>query len=68
MMDTEKMQVVDISEPSPIKEIAEMISKFRRDYLQGLFDDVAQEADEVAKSEYDPAKGTGRGPWWANGG
>ena len=62
------MQVVDISAPSPIQEISRMISEYRKDYIQGLFDGVTKEADEVADSDYDPALGKGRGPWWAQGG
>ncbi len=67
MMDGEKMQVVDISAPAPVREIAEMIAGFRKEFIEGLYNGVVEEADKVADSGYDPARGSGRGPWWANG-
>ncbi len=68
MMDQKKMQVFDISAPAPLREIAEMIATFRQDYLNGLRDGVIAEANEVADSDFDPSRGSGRGPWWADGG
>lgn len=68
MMDGEKMQVADISAPAPVREIAQMISEFRKEYFDSLVRGVVEEADEVADSDYDPARGSGRYPWLASGG
>lgn len=47
--------------------IAEMISEFRAEWLESLGNGVVTERDEVVGSGYDPARGSGRGPWWADG-
>jgi len=59
----------DENEDGPaLREIAELISDFRKEYVERLANSVAEEKDQVAKSGYDPARGRGRGPWWADGG
>ena len=68
MMSGEKLQIVALSEPTPVHEIAKLISEFRKEFYDGLVSGVIDEADEVADSGYDPARGRGRGPWWADGG
>ncbi|MBW2691039.1 MAG: hypothetical protein JRE57_00215 [Deltaproteobacteria bacterium] len=50
------------------REIARLLSDFRKEYLDRLANSVRSARDDVAKSGYDPAAGSGRGPWWANGG
>ena len=67
-MDEGKMQVFDLTAPAPVREIAEMISSFRKEYLDSLVNGVVDEATEVDESDFDPAQGSGRGPWWADGG
>lgn len=47
--------------------IAEMISDFRAEWLESLGNALVKECDEVVESGYDPARGSGRGPWWAEG-
>jgi hypothetical protein len=47
--------------------IGQLMSDFRREYVNWLVEGVTKECDEVAESGYDPAAGSGRGPWWANG-
>lgn len=49
------------------QEIARMLSDFRREFVDRLVGDVKKERDAVVESGYDPAAGTGRGPWWAQG-
>ena len=51
-----------------MRKIAEMISDFRREYIETMQNAIVKECDEVAESEYDLARGNGRGPWWADGG
>jgi len=51
-----------------LQKIADEIADYRREYIEGMYNDIARECDEVVESEYDPARGNGRGPWWADGG
>jgi hypothetical protein len=48
--------------------IAQEIADYRREYLEGMYNEITSECDEVVESGYDPARGNGRGPWWADGG
>jgi hypothetical protein len=50
------------------RAISEMIAEFRQECLQAMFNAVVKECTEIVESGYDPARGTGRGPWWADGG
>ncbi len=47
--------------------IAEMISDYREECLNAMQSRIVNECDEIVESGYDPAKGSGRGPLWADG-
>lgn len=48
--------------------IADMIAEFRLEFADKIRESFEEELRELEKSGYDAAEGTGRGPWWANGG
>jgi hypothetical protein len=50
------------------RAIAKEIADFRKECLASMHNEITKECDEVVESEYDPAQGNGRGPWWADGG
>lgn len=47
--------------------IAEEIAKFRREFWDSLCTALDEEIDEMESSGFDPARGQGRGPKWAEG-
>ena len=50
------------------RAIADMISEYRKECIEAMRNTVVKECDEVVDSGYDPSRGRGRGPWWADGG
>ena len=63
MMDAEEE-----AQAQAAREIAEMIAEFRRECLESMRNAIVKECEEVVESDYDLARGNGRGPWWADGG
>lgn len=59
--------MMDEDQAQALRAIADMISEYRRDYIDGLAQSVVDECQEVAKDGFDPARGKGRGAWWAEG-
>ena len=59
--------MMDEGQEKALRSIAKMISDYRREYLENLAQGVVKECEEVASSGYDPARGAGRGAWWAEG-
>lgn len=55
------------SDEEVARVIAEMISDFRAEYYDSIRNALVKECDEIVESGYDPARGSGRGPWWAEG-
>ena len=55
-------------ETEAARAIAEMISDFRQECIDEMHKAIVKECDEIVESGYDPARGNGRGPWWADGG
>lgn len=51
-----------------LRSIAKEISNFRREFMEQLFQGIVDERDEVVDSGFDPCRGRGRGPMWADGG
>lgn len=58
----------DTDDVKAAREIARMISEYRQEVMDRFRQDVEDEADEVVRSGFDPARGRGRGPMWAEGG
>lgn len=50
------------------REIAKVIADFRAEVMDKIRCDIDKEADEIEASGFDPARGRGRGPIWADGG
>ena len=50
-----------------VHEIARHIAEFRAEFADRLRRDVLDELATIEASGYDPARGRGRGPWWADG-
>lgn len=47
--------------------IGQMISEFREEFMASIRQTIEDEADQVVKEGFDPARGSGRGPLWAAG-
>lgn len=58
----------EIDEEAAAREIATLISEFRQEVMDKVRTDIEKELDEVIESGFDPARGRGRGPIWADGG
>ncbi len=54
-------------EEAAAREIAAEIAKFRAEFWDKLCIDIDDELHEMESSGYDPARGNGRGPKWAEG-
>jgi hypothetical protein len=50
------------------REIGKLISDFRVEVADKIRQDFEKEAHEMEEAGYDPARGRGRGPFWADGG
>ena len=48
--------------------VAEMISDFRLEFMGRIREDFESELAEIEKQGFDPGRGRGRGPKWADGG
>lgn len=55
-----------MSQDEQLKAIADEITEYRKEVIERFVGDVVAECEQVA-IEFDPARGRGRGPWWANG-
>lgn len=55
------------SDEPALRAIAEMIADYRKECLEAMQDAIVKECKEVVDSGFDPAQGSGRGPWWAAG-
>ena len=49
------------------REIAKEISEFRREFWDKLMGVLDNDLEEMEREGYDPARGRGRGPKWAEG-
>jgi hypothetical protein len=50
------------------RELAETIANFRREFMDKTHQDFNRELQEAVDEGFDPARGRGRGPRWADGG
>ncbi len=50
------------------RELAATISEFRREFMDKTRQDFERELAKVVEDGFDPARGRGRGPRWADGG
>lgn len=50
------------------RELAETISAFRKEFMDKTRQDFNRELQQVVDDGFDPARGRGRGPRWADGG
>jgi len=50
-----------------IRETIDMIVEHRKDVFDKVRNDIEADVTEMEKKGYDPARGRGRGPWWADG-
>jgi len=50
-----------------LQEIAEAISDFRREFWQSLEKAITDEVADLDQKGFDPTRGRGRGPKWADG-
>lgn len=49
------------------REIAAQISAFRREFWEKFSAEIESEVKAMESSGFDPTKGRGRGPFWAEG-
>ena len=59
--------MIDNKDTAALRVIAQEIADFRKECMAKLSNDIEEEADRVVEEGYDPARGHGRGPWWADG-
>jgi hypothetical protein len=57
----------DDEEIQALRGIAQEISEYRQECVDRMYNEIITECDEVVDSGYDLARGSGRGPWWADG-
>ena len=55
------------SEVEVAREIGKLISDFRVEVADKIRQDLEKEAYEMEEAGFDPARGRGRGPFWAGG-
>lgn len=60
-------ETAEKSDAQTAKVIAELISEFRLEFADRIRENFEKELAEIEDSSYDPARGRGRGPWWADG-
>lgn len=46
--------------------VARTISDFRKEFWARIGNDIEKEVEEMEASGFDPARGRGRGPFWAD--
>lgn len=56
------------SEVDAARELAATISEFRREFMDKTRQDFERELAQVVEDGFDPGRGRGRGPAWADGG
>ena len=62
------MEPEETDEMKAAREIGRMISEFRLEFMDSIREKIDAEADKVVQDGFDPARGRGRGPMWAEGG
>lgn len=65
MMDTADPTEADTE---AIREIARLITDFRKEFMAKFRTDAERELVAIEAEGFDPARGRGRGPRWADGG
>ena len=58
----------ETDEMAAARAIGRMISEFREEFMESIRQKIEEEADKVVADGFDPARGSGRGPLWAEGG
>lgn len=70
MMSDEKRQEqpgTKAAAEAELRKIGRAISEYRQEFLQRLTDSLDDEIEEMDRKDFDPARGRGRGPRWADG-
>jgi hypothetical protein len=50
------------------RELAKTIADFRKEFMDKTHQDFERELEQMVEDGFDPARGRGRGPRWADGG
>lgn len=50
-----------------LRELADELQRYRREWADSLREGIEAEATAMEAEGYDPARGRGRGPKWADG-
>lgn len=58
----------ETDEVKAAREVGRMISEFRQEFMDSIRKAIEDEAQKVVDDGFDPARGSGRGPKWAEGG
>jgi len=56
-----------MDETESTKRIAQLIAEFRMAVRDKMRTDIEQELGKMEAEGFDPSRGRGRGPWWADG-
>jgi hypothetical protein len=51
-----------------LRRIADEVARVRREIAERVGQELEREAATIEQAGYDPARGRGRGAWWAVGG
>ena len=62
------MMPEDTTQTEAAREIAKLISEFRQEVMDRFRTDAERELAAIEAEGFDPARGRGRGPRWADGG
>jgi hypothetical protein len=50
----------------PLREIAASIQRYRQEWADRVRGEIEADVAKMEREGFDPGKGRGRGPWWAN--
>ena len=59
--------MMDDDTEAELRKAADELSKLRDEARDRIRESVLDEVSEMEKKGFDPGKGRGRGPWWADG-
>ena len=59
---------MDAEGEAPLRGIADAIASYRAEWADRVRETIERDVRKMEAEGFDPARGRGRGPWWADGG
>jgi hypothetical protein len=56
---------MDADDIKALRAIGDSLREYREDFVASLHERIELEVRKVEAEGFDPARGRGRGPWWA---